>query len=332
MGNWGVFLGITFGLQVASGLAVVMSYQASNENTFEVLDAMLRDGDGLWVVRGAHSSGSSLVFVFLYAHLLRAIVFGVAPRVHIMLWVSGVLMILVMMGVAFCGYVLPWGLMSFWALTVITNLVSVIPVIGQDILFYIWGGYWIGSITIQRFLCVHYLLPLVLCTGITAHLVFLHTHGSSPTGGVLGCPTDNDHFIVYYYKDVFVLVCGFCVVGCCVFVFSDTLHHSDNFLVVDPLVTPRHIVPEWYFLVWYSVLRCVSSKALGVFLLGFCVVVFLFNAMVTGGTRYAHSSVDIAETSVTLWTLGVLGVLGGCMPVFPFVELSGTLSTLYLAW
>jgi ubiquinol-cytochrome c reductase cytochrome b subunit len=117
---------------------------------------------------------------------------------------------------------------------------------------------------------------------------------------VLGCPTDNDHFIVYYYKDVFVLVVGFCVVGCCVFVFSDTLHHSDNFLVVDPLVTPRHIVPEWYFLVWYSVLRCVSSKALGVFLLGFCVVVFLFNALVSGSTRYAHSSVDLAETSVTL--------------------------------
>jgi len=164
---------------------------------------------------------------------------------------------------------------------------------------------------------------------LVMHLVLLHGFGSGCAGGVLGSTVDKDHFGMYYYKDVLVLLLGCTVVCILILVFSDSLHHADNFLAVDRFVTPRHIVPEWYFLAWYSVLRSCSSKLIGVILLLFGVLQFIFMVAVTHGTKSSTTACEGLESSAVLMLLCVLGLLGGCMPVFPYVELSGTLSAVY---
>nr|QHQ98621.1 apocytochrome b [Namystynia karyoxenos] len=329
MFNWGVLAGVMFGVQICTGIILAWSFVASDDISFVVVDYFLRDGVILWCVRVLHSLGASGVFLFLYAHFMRSLFFGVSARVHCGVWCCGVLLWLLMMGTAFMGYVLPWGLMSYWALTVITNLLSVVPVVGIDVLFYTWGGYYITTVTVQRFYALHYLLPLVLVVVVLGHILLLHSYGSGSAGGVLGSSVDCDHFGVFLYKDGCVLFVAILAIMAAVLVFTDTLHHADNFLSVNRFVTPRHIVPEWYFLSWYSILRACSIKLLGVLLLVFGVVQFLFMSGVVHGGKCSSSSGDIGECSAVFVMLVVLGLLGGCMPVFPYVDLSGVLAMWY---
>nr|QHQ98685.1 apocytochrome b [Artemidia motanka] len=329
MYNWGALAGVMYAVQISTGALVAWCYTAGWDTSFGVIDYITRDGVSLWSLRQVHATGASMVFVFVYSHLLRSLVFGTASRVHMGLWLSGVVVLLAMMGIAFLGYVLPWGLMSYWALTVITNLLTVIPVVGHDILFYLWGGYYITSIAIQRFYALHYLVPFIVLALLMLHVVYLHMLGSTSPGVAPGGSMDMDVFMMYYFKDMYVVVVGGGVVCVVVAVYTDTLHHADNYLPVDRFVTPRHIVPEWYFLVWYSILRACASKWVGVLLLVGGVLHFCCSVHVSSITRYTHNALDTVEVSYLLCMLVVLGVLGGCMPVFPYVDTSGILSLLY---
>jgi len=182
---------------------------------------------------------------------------------------------------------------------------------------------------VQRFFALHFMLPFMLIVILVMHLALLHVFGSGCAGGVLGSTADMDHFGLFYYKDVFVILLGSALLGILIMVFSDSLHHADNFLAVDRFVTPRHIVPEWYFLAWYSVLRSCSSKLIGVILLLFGVLQFMFMVGVGHGSKASTSACEGVESTAVLMLLCILGLLGGCMPVFPYVELSGTLSAVY---
>lgn len=173
------------------------------------------------------------------------------------------------------------------------------------------------------------MLPFLLLVLLATHIVLLHGFGSGCVGGVLGSTVDKDHFGLFFYKDMFVVLMGGTLLGILILVFSDSLHHADNFLAVDRFVTPRHIVPEWYFLAWYSVLRSCSSKLLGVILLLFGVLQFMFMVGVSHGSKGTTSACGGLECAAVLMVLVILGLLGGCMPVFPYVELSGTLSAVY---
>lgn len=214
--------------------------------------------------------------------------------------------------------------MSYWALTVITNLGTVVPAIGPDVSSYVWGGYYITSSTIGRFFCIHYILPFCMVVGIVSHLIFLHLYGSGGSAELLGGSPEAEQLSFYYYKDIgyaVLLIAFFAAIG--IVVFGDTLHHADNFIAVDRFVTPRHIVPEWYFLAWYAILRACLWKAVGVLLLLSCVIVFLFLAGCFTGLRVAAgSSSEQIEYICTCVLVLMLGLLGGTAPVYPYVECS----------
>lgn len=237
---------------------------------------------------------------------------------------------LAMMATAFLGYVLPWGLMSFWALTVITNLLTVIPAIGLDVVVYSWGGYYISGLTLQRVLAIHYLLPFLLLVLLLFHLLLLHTYGSGAPAMVPSGANDGEPFTLYLAKDLYVI--GTLLLGLllCIVGYPDTLHHPDNHCYMDRYTTPQHIVPEWYFLPFYSMLRACSAKGLGVLLLVAAILLYavLCTACGDGHTTGSSSAlVDVASHATILW---VLGLLGQCAPAYPYVECSGLATLLAL--
>nr|ADP88933.1 apocytochrome b [Diplonema papillatum]APQ44781.1 apocytochrome b [Diplonema papillatum] len=320
--NVGAMAAVMYAMQVLSGIMVAMSYVASDA-AFHALDHMLRESTYGWLVRMVHSNGASAVFCALYSHVLRSWCYGVTAYVLPAVWLLGIVLWVLMMGVAFLGYVLPWGLMSYWALTVITNLMTVIPLVGQDVLTYSWGGYYISGLTIQRMFCVHYLLPFVVAAVLTGHLLALHVMGSGGPSVVPASTVDGESFVVYYYKDLYVVGCLAGCISVLLMCYPDTLHHPDNHCYVDRYVTPKHIVPEWYFLPFYSMLRACSIKVVGVLLLG--VAVLLYTLLLVVATEHHHSRCvhTLAEAGAHSSMLLILGVLGQCSPVYPYVDVSG---------
>lgn len=197
---------------------------------------------------------------------------------------------------------------------------TVIPVVGTDILCYCWGGYFITTVTVQRMYALHYLLPFVVAGGLVVHLALLHAMGSGTASTVPGSTMDAESFLLYYYKDVYVIGLLVLLVIAIVLSFPDTLHHPDNFCYVDRYVTPKHIVPEWYFLPFYSMLRACSIKVLGVILLGTAVLVYIVLLLVLAETKYSRGLHQGVETGSHVALLVLLGILGQCAPVYPYVE------------
>jgi quinol-cytochrome oxidoreductase complex cytochrome b subunit len=213
-----------------------------------------------WLIRYMHAVGASMFFIVVYIHLARGLYYGSYKRPRELLWFLGVAILLLMMATAFMGYVLPWGQMSFWGATVITNLFSAFPLIGDPIVSWLWGGFSVDNPTLNRFFALHFLLPFVLVGVVMLHLMALHQHGSNnPTGIDVKGPQDQIPFHPYYTaKDFFGFGVFFLVFAAFVFFAPNYLGHPDNYLLADPLVTPKHIVPEWYFLPFYAILRAIT--------------------------------------------------------------------------
>jgi quinol-cytochrome oxidoreductase complex cytochrome b subunit len=229
------------------------------------------------MIRYIHMNGASMFFLVVYIHLFRGLYYGSYKYPRELLWMLGVIILLLMMATAFMGYVLPWGQMSYWAATVITNLFSAIPLVGSKIVTLLWGGYNVGNPTLNRFFALHYLLPFVIVAVVGLHLVALHQHGSNnPLGIDHKGPQDTIPFHPYYtIKDLFGLCVFLIIFAIIVFYFPNALGHSDNYIPANPLQTPAEIVPEWYFLPFYAVLRSVPNKLAGVALM-FSAVLILF--------------------------------------------------------
>lgn len=261
----GALLGLFMVLQVLTGLLLSMRYVADAQQAFAVIESFIRDVEFADVLRYLHANGASFVFMCLYAHVLKAVLgrgFGY-PRTYV--WMVGAVIYILCVGAAFMGYVLVWGQMSYWALVVITNLISVIPLIGTELLQFVWGGPCVSECTLIRFYSLHFLLPLVILALAGVHLLLLHLVGNASRlpGDVI--VYDKIPFGPYFIvKDVLAFLCVL-VVYCFMVAYSqDTLGHPDNYIEADACVTPPHIVPEWYLLFWYGVLRSIPNKVMGV--------------------------------------------------------------------
>lgn len=264
--SFGGILMLFLTLQILTGIVLVMHYTPHTEMAFESVEKIMRDVNYGWLLRYMHANGASFFFVAVYLHIFRGLYYGSYKAPREVLWILGVIILLVMMATAFMGYVLPWGQMSFWGAKVITNLFSAVPFVGDTIVTWLWGGFSVANPTLQRFYSLHYLLPFVLVGLVVLHIWALHVPGNNnPTGVSVKADSDTVAFHPYYtIKDSFAILCFLLVFALFVFYMPNYLGHPINYEPADPLQTPSHIVPEWYFLPFYAILRSIPDKLLGV--------------------------------------------------------------------
>jgi len=274
--SFGSLAGICLIIQILTGIFLAMHYTAHIELAFSSVEHIMRDVNNGWLIRYAHANGASMFFIVVYCHIFRGLYFGSYMHPRQLLWCSGVLMFILMMATAFMGYVLPWGQMSFWGATVITSLFTAIPFIGNVIVDWLWGGFTVGNATLNRFFSLHFFLPFVLAGLSIVHLALLHKDGSSNPLGI-DSHVDKISFYPYFFvKDLFAFfyfLFFFCVF---IFYFPNALGHPDNYIPADPMQTPPHIVPEWYFLPYYAILRSIPDKLGGVLAMFSSLIVLLF--------------------------------------------------------
>ena len=262
--NFGSLAGIVLVIMIATGIVLAMHYTPHVNYAFDSVERIMRDVNYGWLIRYLHMNGASAFFIIVYIHIFRGLYFGSYKSPRELLWMLGVVILLLMMATAFLGYVLPWGQMSFWGATVITNLFSAIPIIGDSIVTFLWGGFSVDNATLNRFFSLHYLLPFAIVGVVVLHIVALHQHGSNnPVGIDTKGPQDSIPFHPYYtVKDLFGLgVFLIFYVGFVTFA-PNFFGEPDNYIEANPLLTPPHIVPEWYFLPFYAILRAFTQDAL----------------------------------------------------------------------
>jgi len=275
--NFGSIAGIALVIQILSGLFLAMHYVPNTKFAFDSVEHIMRDVNYGWLIRYIHAVGASMFFVALYAHMIRGLYYGSYKAPREILWWIGIIIFLLTMATAFMVYVLPWGQMSFWGATVITNLFSAIPVVGKSIVEWLWGGYSVDNPTLNRFFVLHFLMPFLILGIVLLHLLALHTAGSNnPTGVPVKTKKDVIPFHPYFtIKDLVGFAIFFIIFGYFLFFYPNALGHPDNYIPANPLVTPAHIVPEWYFLPFYAILRAVPDKLGGVLMM-FGAIILLF--------------------------------------------------------
>jgi quinol-cytochrome oxidoreductase complex cytochrome b subunit len=289
--NFGSLAGIMLVVMIVTGIVLAMQYTPHADLAFDSVERIMRDVDYGWMLRYAHMNGASMFFAIVYIHLFRGLYYGSYKQPRELLWILGVIILILMIMTAFMGYVLPWGQMSYWAATVITNLFSAIPVVGQGIVTFLWGGFTVGNPTLNRFYALHYLLPFVILGVVLLHLIALHRFGSNnPLGIDMKGPQDTLPFHPYFtIKDLFGLTVFLLVYAFFVFYAPNFLGSADNYIPANPMQTPNHIVPEWYLLPYYAILRSVPNKLLGVILaFGSIFLMFLVPWLDTSPVRSAR--------------------------------------------
>lgn len=258
--NFGAIAMFMLVTMIITGISLAMHYTANTGLAFDSVERIMRDVNYGWLLRYIHMNGASFFFIAVYVHIFRGMYYGSYKAPRELLWIFGVVIFLLMMATAFMGYVLPWGQMSFWGATVITNLFSAVPLVGNYIVELLWGGFSVDNPTLNRFFALHYLLPFVIVAVVFLHIWALHMTGSNnPTGIDVKGPQDTLPFHPYYTaKDSFGLVVFTFLYAMYIFFMPNALGHPDNYTPANPLVTPAHIVPEWYFLPFYAILRAVN--------------------------------------------------------------------------
>jgi len=264
--NFGALAVVSLLIMMATGIFLAMYYTPNADLAFDSVERIMRDVNYGWLIRYVHANGASMFFIATYVHLFRGLYYGSYKAPRELLWMLGVLLLLLMMATAFMGYVLPWGQMSYWGATVITNLFSAIPIVGQSIVTWLWGGFGVGEPTLNRFFSLHYLLPFIILGVIGLHVAALHVTGSNnPLGIDVKGPQDTLPFHPYYTAKDSVGLCVFLLVfAVIVFFYPNLFGNPDNYIPANPLQTPAEIVPEWYLLPFYAILRSVPSKLGGV--------------------------------------------------------------------
>ena len=330
--NFGSLAGIVLVLMILTGIFLAMHYTPHTAFAFESVERIMRDVNYGWLMRYMHMNGASFFFIVVYIHIFRGLYYGSYKAPRELLWMLGVVILLLMMATAFMGYVLPWGQMSFWGATVITNLFSAFPVIGDHIVTWLWGGFSVDNPTLNRFFSLHYLLPFAIVGVVVLHLVALHRFGSgNPLGIDVKGPQDSIPFHPYYTaKDSFGLGIFLILFAGVVFFAPNVFGEPDNYIPANPLVTPPHIVPEWYFLPYYAILRAIPNKLLGVLaMFGSILVLFIVPWLDTARVRSAKFRPTFRKFC---WLLVidcfVLGYVGANPPEGWFV-ITGQIATFY---
>ncbi len=334
--NFGALAMVNLVIMIATGIFLAMHYTPHTSMAFDSVERIMRDVNFGWLLRYMHANGASMFFIVVYIHIWRGMYYGSYKAPRELLWILGVVIFLLMMATAFMGYVLPWGQMSFWGATVITNLFSAFPVVGEWIVQLLWGGFSVDNPTLNRFFSLHYLLPFVIVGVVFLHIVALHITGSNnPLGIEPKGPQDTLPFHPYYTaKDSFGMVVYFIVFAVLVFFAPNYLGHPDNYIPADPLVTPAHIVPEWYFLPYYAILRAVPDKLGGVLMMfGSIAVLFVLPWLDSSPVRSMRFR-PIARIAFLLWTVCffVLLYCGGKPAEEPYVTISRIAAAYYFAY
>ncbi|MEE4350061.1 MAG: cytochrome b/b6 [Pacificimonas sp.] len=339
--NFGVLAGVFLVIQIATGVVLAMHYAANTLVAFESVEHIMRNVNFGWLLRYMHANGASFFFIVVYIHIWRGLYFGSYKAPRELVWMLGLVIFLLMMATAFMGYVLPWGQMSFWGATVITNLFSAIPLIGDSIVTFLLGGFAVDNATLNRFFSLHFLLPFVIAGAVILKIWALHIPGSNnPTGVEVKGPADTIPFHPYFTaKDAFGL--GVCLIAFAIFVFflPNFLGHPDNYIEANALSTPAHIVPEWYFWPYYAILRAftvdfiISAKLWGVVAMFASILLLFFlpwlDKSPVKSMRY--------RPQMKLWTyvlladIVVLSICGGAPAEEPFVIISQIATMYYFA-
>ncbi len=331
--NYGFMAGMFLGIQLISGIFLSMFYTPHIDYAFDSVQHIMRDINYGWFIRYAHSNGASFFFIVIYIHILRGIYYGSYLKPRLFVWFSGVIIYILMMGTAFLGYVLPWGQMSYWAATVITNFLTVIPVIGKDVVYWVWGGYAINNSTLNRFFSLHYLLPFVIAVFALYHIYTLHKTGSSNPLGIRTSKLDKINFYPFFLvKDLFGLFIMLIVYLVFVIKYPEALGHTDNNIKANPLVTPSHIVPEWYFLPMYGILRSIESKTYGIILMFLSMLVLFVLPILDKGSEKNNHFRMFNRIMFWMFTFNFvfLGYLGHQLPVYPYIQLGVICSHFHL--
>nr|AET44427.1 cytochrome b [Cuora bourreti] len=327
--NFGSLLGICLILQVITGIFLAMHYSPDISLAFSSVAHITRDVQYGWLIRNMHANGASIFFMCIYLHIGRGLYYG--SYLYKETWNTGIILLFLTMATAFVGYVLPWGQMSFWGATVITNLLSATPYIGNTLVQWIWGGFSVDNATLTRFFTFHFLLPFTIAGLAAVHLLFLHETGSNnPTG--LNSNTDKIPFHPYFsYKDMLGLILMLTLLLTLALFSPNLLSDPDNFTPANPLSTPPHIKPEWYFLFAYAILRSIPNKLGGVLaLLSSILVLFMMPTLHTSKQRTASFR---PLTQTLFWCLAadllVLTWIGGQPVEDPFITIGQVASILY---
>lgn len=273
--GFGFIGGLSLVIQIVTGICLAMHYAPEMSLAFNSVEHIMRNVNNGWLLRYIHSNGASMFFIVIYTHIARGIYYTSFTFPRLFLWYSGLAIFILMMATAFLGYVLPWGQMSFWGATVITNLFSAIPYMGDSLAYWLWGGFSVDNATLNRFFSLHYLLPFLIAALVVIHIALLHIEGSSNPMGLYSI--SRVEFYPYFVsKDLFGFFCFLVLFGYFVFFNPNLLGHPDNYIRANALVTPAHIVPEWYFLPFYAILRSIPNKLGGVICMGLSIAIFFF--------------------------------------------------------
>nr|BAT32823.1 cytochrome b [Hynobius tokyoensis] len=327
--NFGSLLGICLIAQIITGLFLAMHYTADTSSAFSSVAHICRDVNYGWLMRNIHANGASFFFICIYLHIGRGLYYG--SYMYKETWNIGVILLFLVMATAFVGYVLPWGQMSFWGATVITNLLSAVPFIGDSLVQWIWGGFSVDKATLTRFFAFHFLFPFLIAGASIIHLLFLHETGSNNPTGIYS-NMDKVPFHPYFsYKDAL----GFLIMLTALFILSlltpNLLGDPDNFTPANPLVTPPHIQPEWYFLFAYAILRSIPNKLGGVLALLTSIIILMLTPMIH--TSKQRSLTFRPMTQILFWLMVsntlILTWIGGQPVEQPFIEIGQAASTLY---
>jgi quinol-cytochrome oxidoreductase complex cytochrome b subunit len=334
MWSFGSSAGICLVIQIITGIFLAMHYTPHIDMAFNSVEHIMRDVQGGWLIRYLHANGASMFFIVVYCHIFRGLYYGSYMHPRGKLWASGVIIFLLMMATAFMGYVLPWGQMSFWGATVITNLFSAIPFIGGAVVEWLWGGFSVDNATLNRFFSLHYLLPFLIAGITLAHLSLLHTTGSNNPLGINTNVESIPFYPYFYVKDLFAFFILLSVFSFFVFFYPNALGHPDNYTPANPLVTPPHIVPEWYFLPFYAILRSVPDKLAGVVLMVFAILVLLLLPIINTSSKRNSKFRPIFKFAYW-FMVGDFLILGwvGQKPVeSPFIEVGVFATAFYFSF
>jgi len=330
MWSFGSTAGLCLVIQIVTGIFLAMHYTPHIDLAFSSVEHIMSDVNNGWLIRYLHANGASMFFIVVYSHIFRGLYYGSYMYPREKLWMSGVIIFLLMMATAFMGYVLPWGQMSFWGATVITNLFSAIPLVGGSIVEWLWGGFCVSNATLNRFFSLHYLMPFIIAGLVLVHLSLLHKDGSNNPLGI-NTNVDTISFYPYFYvKDLFSFLILVLFFSFFLFFYPNVLGHADNYIPANPLSTPAHIVPEWYFLPFYAILRSIPDKLGGVVAMISAILILLILPFIN--TSQIRSSKFRPIFGIAYWFLVsdflLLGWIGQKPVESPYIEV-GMMATAF---
>jgi ubiquinol-cytochrome c reductase cytochrome b subunit len=332
--NGGSLLATCLGIQIVTGVILAMHYTPNVDLAFVSVEHIMRDVNYGWMIRYIHANVASFFFIFVYLHIGRGLYYGSYKSPRTIVWSIGVIILVLMMGIAFLGYVLPYGQMSLWGATVITNMLSAIPWIGQDFVQFVWGGFSVNNATLNRFFSLHFLLPFLLSALAVAHMIALHQHGSSNPLGVSSNADKIPMHPYYLFKDLVTIFLFFLILALFVFYMPNALGHSDNYIPANPMQTPPSIVPEWYLLPYYAILRSIPNKLLGV--VGMLGSLLILLAMPLLDTSRVRGSQFRPLMRFAFWAFVtdffLLMYLGSQHAEEPYITVGAFATVFYFAW